>query len=442
MSVYLRNISIKGIKNLCDEVELVFSKKEVRTFLELRNYNIKTIYGPNGSGKTALVHAFQVLKDVIIENGYLYDLDNAKYLYELMNKVCKTIEIKADFFQGLKNEKPEIYTYEIIIAYKNGSFEIIHEKYAKKSSEYAREKIIIESNNGTFIKYDLVASVENEFTNLLKKRSFAEVFLEIYKKGIDDNNQVEDDLEKGFEVIEPLYELVFKTRVVLDAKDDHLSKLTQSTEKLLEILKFRQENKELVKVIEETGYNPKLLSEDELDEYKDQTKKKAKFIKLFKPNIKNIKVESKLVKSSQEENLYSVNDFIDYGDYSIDIELESVGIKKLMNLYASLKHLSIGGILVIDELDSHINDIYLVKLIEYISEYSSGQLIFTTHNVSPMETLKSKKNSIDFMSMSGKLTSWTQIGNYSPAKLYKKGMVQGLPFNVEAEAFLGVFGDE
>jgi hypothetical protein len=44
--------------------------------------------------------------------------------------------------------------------------------------------------------------------------------------------------------------------------------------------------------------------------------------------------------------------------------------------------------------------------------------------------------------MSGKLTSWTQIGNYSPAKLYKKGMVQGLPFNVEAEAFLGVFGDE
>jgi hypothetical protein len=59
-----------------------------------------------------------------------------------------------------------------------------------------------------------------------------------------------------------------------------------------------------------------------------------------------------------------------------------------------------------------------------------------------METLKSKKNSIDFMSMSGTLTSWMQIGNYSPSKLYKKGMVQGLPFNVEAEDFLGIFDNE
>ncbi len=442
MSVYLRNISIKGIKNLCKEVELVFSKKEIKKFSELRNYNIKTIYGPNGSGKTALVHAFQVLRDIIIENGYLYDPDNAKYLYELMNKVCKTIEIKADFFHADEDEKPEIYTYEINIAYKNASFEIVYEKYAKKASEYAKEKIIIESENGAFIKYDLEPSLENKFTNLLKKRSFAEIFFELFKKGFDDTDKIEDDLEKGFKSIEPLYEFVFRTRVILDAKDDHFPTLTHTTEKLLEVLKFRQENKELVKITEETGYNAKLLSEDELNDYKKEAKKKAIFIKLFKPNIKDIKVESKLVKSSKEEDVYSVNDFIDYGDYSIDIELELVGIKKLMNLYSSLKHLSMGGILVIDELDSHINDIYLVKLIKYISEYSNGQLIFTTHNVSPMETLKSKKNSIDFMSMSGKLTSWTQIGNYSPAKLYKKGMVQGLPFNIEAEAFLEVFSNE
>lgn len=442
MSVYLRNISIKGIKNLCNEVELFFSKKEIKNFTELRNYNIKTIYGPNGSGKTALVHAFQVLRDIIIENGYLYDPDNAKYLYELMNKVCRTIEIKADFFHAKEGGKPEIYTYEINIAYKNASFEIVYEKYAKKASEYAKEKIIIESENGGIVSYDLEKSLKDKFTNLLKKRSFAEVFFEMFRKGFDDHGEIDVDLEKGFKAIEPLYQFVFGTRVILDAKDNHIPALTHTTEKLLDILKFRQENQELVKVAEETGYNTKLLSEEELKDYKEEAKKKTTFIKLFKPNIKNIKVESKLVKSSQDEAVYTVNDFIDYGDYIIDIELESVGIKKLMNLYASLKHLSIGGILVIDELDSHINDIYLVKLIEYISEYSKGQLIFTTHNVSPMETLKSKKNSIDFMSMSGKLTSWTQIGNYSPVKLYKKGMVQGLPFNIEADAFLGVFGDE
>ena len=46
------------------------------------------------------------------------------------------------------------------------------------------------------------------------------------------------------------------------------------------------------------------------------------------------------------------------------------------------------------------------------------------------------------MSISDKLTSWTQIGNYSSSKLYKKGMVQGLPFNIEADEFLGVFSNE
>jgi AAA15 family ATPase/GTPase len=113
-----------------------------------------------------------------------------------------------------------------------------------------------------------------------------------------------------------------------------------------------------------------------------------------------------------------------------------------MNLYNSIKFLSDGGILIIDELDSHINDIYLVKLVEYVSKYANGQLIFTTHNVSPMETLKSKKYSIDFMSMSGKVISWTQIGNYSPSKLYRKGMINGLPFNLDSEDLLGVFTDD
>ena len=63
-------------------------------------------------------------------------------------------------------------------------------------------------------------------------------------------------------------------------------------------------------------------------------------------------------------------------------------------------------IVIIDELDSHINDIYLIKLVEYVSEYLDGQLIFTTHNVSPMEVLKSKKYGIDFMTQDGRVVSW------------------------------------
>jgi hypothetical protein len=359
-----------------------------------------------------------------------------------MNKVCRNIVIKADFFYAEKGDKPEIYSYEINLVYTNSSFEIVYEKYSRKSSEYAKENIIIESSNGGFTIYNLNKKLKDKFTNLLKKRSFAEIFFEFFKKEVYDSNGTSEELKQSYITIQPLYHFVLATRVILDVKDNHMSALANKADLLKDAIEYTKKNLELLTTAYETGYSSKILFEDELEEYKAEAIKKTSFIKLFKPNIKAIKVESRLVKSSDEEKVYAVNDFIDYGDYSIDIEMESVGIKKLMNLYALLKHLSIGGILVIDELDSHINDVYLIKLIEYISKYSNGQLIFTTHNVSPMETLKSKRNSIDFMSMSGTLSSWTQIGNYSPSKLYKKGMVQGLPFNVEAEDFIGVFDNE
>jgi AAA15 family ATPase/GTPase len=442
MFVFIRNISIKGIKSINNKIELIFSKKEIKDYSELKDYNIKSIYGPNGSGKTAIVHAFQLITDIVTKNGYLYDRDHSKYLYELMNKDSKVIEIKIDFFYGSDQNQPGIYTYEIHIADQEGSFEIIYERFSNKSSEYNKEKVIIESSNGELAAYTLPENMKARFTNLLDKRSFSDVFLELLNKKQDERSNTSDDLGEAFKRLAPLYALIFKTRVTLDQKDDHSHVFSNTTEELTRILEFRQENQELISIQEQLGYNARIFDQEEITAYKEDLRRKERFIQLFKPNIKGIKAESKKVKSSKHGTRYTLNEFMDYGDYKIDLELESIGIKKLMNLYSSLKHLSLGGIMIIDELDSHINDVYLVKLVEYVSMYSKGQLIFTTHNVSPMETLKSKKNAIDFMSLSGKITSWTQIGNYSPSNLYKKGMVQGLPFNVDAETFLGVFFDE
>lgn len=359
-----------------------------------------------------------------------------------MNKDSKAIEIKIDFFHGYDPDQPEIYTYEIHIAYQEGSFEIIYERFSNKASEYNKEKVIIESIKGELVAYTLPKSIKARFTNLLDKRSFSDVFLELLVKSPNQVTNPSDDLGEAFDRLGPLYALIFKTRVTLDAKDDHSHVFSRATERLTKILEYRKENQELISIQEQLGYNARILNQEKLADYMNELSRKERFIQLFKPNIKGIKTESKKVMSSKHGTLHTLNEFIDYGDYMIDLELESVGIKKLMNLYSSIKHLSLGGIMVIDELDSHINDVYLIKLVEYVSMYSKGQLIFTTHNVSPMETLKSKKHAIDFMSLSGKVTSWTQIGNYSPSKLYKKGMVQGLPFNVDAETFLGVFPNE
>ena len=99
-----------------------------------------------------------------------------------------------------------------------------------------------------------------------------------------------------------------------------------------------------------------------------------------------------------------------------------------------------GGIVFIDEFDSNIHDVYLCALLEYLMEYGKGQLCFTTHNVGPMDVLRHHKKSIDFLSEDHEIYSWTTSGNYSPSKLYRNGMIEGSPFNIDSIDFIGIFG--
>ena len=131
-----------------------------------------------------------------------------------------------------------------------------------------------------------------------------------------------------------------------------------------------------------------------------------------------------------------------YDAYRINVEYESTGIKKLIRLYTYIKEMVNGGIIFIDEFDSNLHDVYLCALLEYLMEYGDGQLCFTTHNVGPMDVLRKNKKSIDFLSEDHRIYPWITNGNYSPSKLYRSGMIEGSPFNVEAIDFIGVFDSE
>ena len=128
-----------------------------------------------------------------------------------------------------------------------------------------------------------------------------------------------------------------------------------------------------------------------------------------------------------------------YGDYVVHTEFESTGVKKLIRLFDYLQFMVRGGIVFIDEFDSNLHDVYLCALLEYLMEYGKGQLCFTTHNVGPMDVLKRNKKSIDFLSIDHKIYPWTTNGNYSPSKLYRNGMIEGSPFNVDSIDFIGIF---
>lgn len=159
------------------------------------------------------------------------------------------------------------------------------------------------------------------------------------------------------------------------------------------------------------------------------------FLHIFKPDLKKIEIEKK-----ENKKLLICNLIMVYDSYKIHAEFESTGIKKLIRLFGFLKEMVQGGIVFIDELDSNLHDVYLCALLEYLMEYGEGQLCFTTHNVGPMDVLKQRKKSIDFLSEDHKIYSWRKNGNYSPSKLYRSGMIEGSPFNIDSIDFIGAFG--
>ena len=126
----------------------------------------------------------------------------------------------------------------------------------------------------------------------------------------------------------------------------------------------------------------------------------------------------------------------------MNYEFESMGIKNLFSLFTYFRALSEDEVVVIDEIDTSIHDIYLNKLIEFFAVDGKGQLVFTAHNITLLQTLKKYKHSIDFINENMEVISWIKNGNSSPFKSYKDGYIKGLPFNIKEYDFLEIFSQE
>lgn len=185
-----------------------------------------------------------------------------------------------------------------------------------------------------------------------------------------------------------------------------------------------------------SGVNEKFIYKEYYDKYRENVGRLTQFIKIFKSDLKSIDIEAK-----EDGDRYVCDLNLNYGDYLINKEFESTGIKKLIRLFDCLTFASTGGIAFIDEMDANLNDVYLCKLIEYFMYYGKGQLCFTMHNLDPMSALKENRNSIDFLSSDNHLIPWVSRGNASPENCYKNGMIEESPFNIEASDFVGILGE-
>ena len=444
--IYLVNYRVKGIKTLEEEVSLSFYKKTITMPLDTKEYNIKGIYGINGSGKSGIVASVDILRNLLLDDGYLNNPMVQKNLDAIINKKSKELFIGADFLAEYK-EKTYLYRYEILLKKTlTDKYAISSEKLSYRLATSKKDDFnsLLEVKNGIIDYIDIKNDEELKNTfiqntlNLLSMSAVSSVFLDkMYPYEEQINNTI------SLDGVLLLINLGIRMKVYMDQSDNHIDYLLKN------MLMYTMETDKDDTYIDSLRKGALRLNRSSIDaisggtdliakpiytRYEKKVKRLNEFIKIFKPDLTDISIDRK-----EDGDNYVCNLNMVYGDYVVHTEFESTGVKKLIRLFDYLQFMVRGGIVFIDEFDSNLHDVYLCALLEYLMEYGKGQLCFTTHNVGPMDVLKRNKKSIDFLSIDHKIYPWTTNGNYSPSKLYRNGMIEGSPFNVDSIDFIGIF---
>jgi len=449
MNYILYRIETYGVKNISKLITCDFASQTVSNKRKKEQSKIKAIYGTNGAGKSAFINSIGIYKELNLNPNYLRQNDTIKKLNKILNK--ENENNKEYYFSVVygvvENDKIiNVYKHQVIVKMNNEIPYILNETLSvlkdKTINGYYQD--IYKIDNGELNIYS------NEFENInkllfektknilqystLSSLLFENNLIIIIKKFINDKNiSVLSDIKSKI-----LYAMLVNNHftneitIFLDENDIHNEQDLTGFDIFIEKL---GKPREVLKNRISSGED--LIIKSKIDEYKKNVYKLCNFLKLFKPELKDIKIEQK-----EDEYFYHCNKKMVYEKYEIDTDYESTGIKKLMKLFSAIEDVTKGKIVFIDELDSNINGVYLNKLIEYLNYSQKGQLCFTLHNLYPMKYLYKYSNAIDFIGETGRIVSLVKNGNYRPYEKYPEGMIEDSPFNIESFDFINVFESE
>lgn len=409
---YLCSISVSGIKNICNPVKIDFlnSKK-----YEFDKNKIKGIFGKNGAGKTAIIKSVEILKKIVLNPNFLSSRENILMLNKLINFESNEFNIEVEFVK--KSNIKKKYTHSLKLLKIDNEIKIIEEHLKVSSRNSCKEINIVDGE----IKLNTIEnneSIKNKTINLLDKNSIISLYFKIFQE-IKEKKIFIDFIMFYFNIL------------VFSHDSDNYAKFINTNEKFEEYRKFV------------LNANYKDFEDYELEIPKDEeslsniyeiVKKKVRFLNYFVSDLKNIEIMK-----DEDISSYKLNFLFVYENYKVDLKFESMGIKNLFNIYDYILSAYSGRIVLIDEIDLSIHDIYLNKLIEFLGEMGEGQFIFTAHNTSLLDTLKKFKKSIFFINESQEVINWVKRGNSSPRTQYKDGCIKDLPFNIDYFDFLPYF---
>lgn len=407
--IRIKKIAIENLKNVSKgEVVLDYNNR--------RKSNILGIYGQNGSGKTALIDAIKLLKlcltgSVIPEDVVDFITVDEKYSrlnyeFELINcdgvyDIYYEFSLEKDFMasEDGKTEK----TIPVIACEK------LSYSYKGNNGEKLRKRVVFDTNTDEIFlpkaKYDFLVGDELKVFNELfaakiiarrERRSF--IFSEMFSKVIKKDNDYKRNRKSGKEYDEICY--LMDQLVMFGSSELFIIGTENSGTLTFDVLLINYR-------IKCNEYNSCGKFGVIMDEEFSVPESIFHAIEVIIGNMNIVlqqlvpglslvikRIADRYDKNNEKQVQFEL--FSRRNERQIPLRYESEGIKKIISILSLL--ISVYNddsvTIAIDELDSGIFEYLLGEILKIMQEKGKGQLIFTSHNLRPLETLD--KESIIF----------------------------------------------
>ncbi len=387
----LQQVQLNNFKNV-RQGQIDFNSYKSEDFFS-ETSDVLGIYGQNGSGKTAFIEALWILKLVLLGESLPGDIKDYIYQGE------KEAAINAVFSMSLGENKYQLFYEMVIERRENAAPVIIKEDLSYKKLEedgWAYKRGIITHN---LDEKEQLLSPQKNYNLLTKNNKDAKVDLKVAKElakkeqtSFIFSNEM-DHIYKGNEAFNEFAEIIMEIKQYARM---NLFVIRNSRSGMINanlIIPFcfqlsdseRIEGGDLAIALSE----PTTVPERVLSTVKNVIENLNIVLKEIIPEL-TIKIKE--YGEELDENgdpVIKIELLAERGEIKISLRYESDGIKKIISILSALiaMYNKPGICLAVDELDAGIFEYLLGEILEIIQDRAKGQLVFTSHNLRPLEKL-------------------------------------------------------
>lgn len=395
-----------------ENVEIVNFKNVRHGFLDFENTrksfksNVLGLYGQNGSGKTALIDALSLLKLTLSGKtvpacfaDYVHvdaSLATLKFNFKVQNRETKAeyhasyeFSIRKDIDESLQNTSQNDVTNE---KHKATIFdEVLSYSYISGEEKIRKGALVDTRTDEVFLpesKYKtLVGTDKKKKTDLLTAKLLASATSRSFVFSPELLNSIRQNCkeQRHLDLYEALVWFGNYELFIINTTNSGLISMNA----LPLSFKYNENGRAAIGSLMLNLNEPSLVPQEALDIVKSVVTNMNVVLTQLVPGL-TISVKELGMELSKSGGTNARIQLMSHKNSKIiPLQYESEGIKKIISILQLLivVYNKDSITVAVDELDSGVFEYLLGELLRIISEKGKGQLIFTSHNLRPLETL-------------------------------------------------------